>query len=113
MFYKLDRHTGAKVWSVKLPHGIRSPARLEADGIFISVGDPDGTKSGEVVRLNYDGSVQWRADCGQKGSKCDSCWTSPAVISDVVVTGCGLDGKSRGFIWGLEKATGTVRWKVA
>lgn len=112
-FYKLNRFTGKKVWQVKFAHGIRSPARLEDDAIYISTGDPDGTKSGEIVRLSYDGTVQWRSDCGQKGSKCDSCWTSPAVVGDVVVAGCGLDSKSRGFIWGLEKATGKVRWKMA
>eukprot|EP00930_Biecheleria_cincta_P045494 TRINITY_DN3134_c0_g1_i1.p1 TRINITY_DN3134_c0_g1~~TRINITY_DN3134_c0_g1_i1.p1 ORF type:complete len:407 (-),score=62.15 TRINITY_DN3134_c0_g1_i1:368-1540(-) len=113
MFYKLDRFTGKQVWSIKLSHGIRSPARLEDDGIYISMGDPDGTKSGEIVRLSYNGTIQWQSDCGQEGSKCDSCWTSPAVVGDVVVAGCGLDSMSRGFIWGLDKATGKVVWKVA
>lgn len=112
-FYSVSRATGQEVWKVTFDSGIRSPARLEADAIFVTIGDPDGSQSGEVVRLGYDGAVQWRSDCGVKKTKCDSCWTTPAVVGDVVVMGCGLDTRSRGFIWGLEKDSGKVRWKVA
>lgn len=112
MFYKLSRTTGQKTWEVRFPSGIRAPARLEPDGVFLSIGDPDGSKSGEIVRLNYDGSVQWRSDCDGKKRKCYSCWTSPAVVNDVVVVGCGLDQRSTGYIWGLGKEDGAVRWKI-
>merc|ERR1712032_708583 len=84
--------------------------KLDPDGVFIAMGDPDGSMSGEIMRLSYDGVVQWRADCGVRGTKCGSCWTSPAVVGDVVIAGCGLDSKETGTIWGLEKGTGAVRW---
>merc|ERR1712232_1448366 len=101
---KLDRATGKKVWSRTFPSGVRSPARLEPDGIYLSFGDPDGTRSGEIVRLSYDGEMQWHSDCGgETGSKCFSCWTSPAIVGDVAVAGCGLDSSSQGVIWGLAK----------
>jgi len=116
-FFKLDRATGKEVWKVKFPSGVRSPARLEPDGIYLSFGDPDGKKSGEIVRLGYDGKVQWRSDCkwqgGKTASKCMSCWTSPAVVGDVAIAGCGLDSNNQGAIWGLDKESGEVRWKVA
>lgn len=65
------------------------------------------------MRLNYAGEVQWQSDCGGKtASKCFSCWTAPAIVGDVAIAGCGLDSSKQGAIWGLEKATGAVRWKV-
>jgi len=112
-FFKLDRHSGSQVWNLKFASGIRCPARLEEDGIFITIGDPDGSKSGEVVRVDYDGKVRWRADCGGGKRKCLSCWTSPAVVGNIVIAGCGLDSDETGVVWGLDKATGDVRWKFS
>ncbi|CAE8666395.1 unnamed protein product [Polarella glacialis] len=112
-FFKLDRATGKQIWRQQFPANIRAPARLEPDGIFLSIGDPDESLSGEILRLGYDGSTMWRSDCGRGGRhKCGSCWTAPAVVGDVVIGACGLDSKSEGFIWGLEKDSGKVRWKV-
>lgn len=111
VFYKLDRSSGKKAWSASFGSNIRSPAKLDPDGIFIGIGDPDDSKSGEIIRLNYDGSVRWRATCDGKKSKCDSCWTSPAVVGGVVIAGCGLDSKRRGFVWGVDKETGALLWK--
>lgn len=116
-FYKLDRASGKLVWKAKFESGIRSPARLHHEDIFISIGDPDDKMSGAIVRLGYDGSVKWQSDCSvegekKKSSKCGSCWTSPAIIDDsgVVVAGCGLDTKHEGTVWGLFKDTGAVKW---
>lgn len=111
-FYCIDAETGKQNWKVKFPSNIRSPARLGKEGIFIGIGDPDGTKSGEIVRLDYDGSIRWRSDCDGKQHKCESCWTAPAVVGDVVVAGCGLDSIESGKIWGLDLNTGKVRWSV-
>eukprot|EP00933_Yihiella_yeosuensis_P071972 TRINITY_DN80232_c0_g1_i1.p1 TRINITY_DN80232_c0_g1~~TRINITY_DN80232_c0_g1_i1.p1 ORF type:complete len:399 (+),score=73.62 TRINITY_DN80232_c0_g1_i1:77-1273(+) len=114
-FYKLDRKTHTLEWHVKMPANVRSPARLEPDGIYITWGDPDELRSGQIVKLSYDGKVQWQSNCGIEGEETcgGSCWTSPAVVEDVVVAACGLDAKPvSGFIWGLEKEDGAVRWKV-
>eukprot|EP00747_Dinoflagellata_sp_TGD_P221832 gnl/TRDRNA2_/TRDRNA2_93608_c0_seq1.p1 gnl/TRDRNA2_/TRDRNA2_93608_c0~~gnl/TRDRNA2_/TRDRNA2_93608_c0_seq1.p1 ORF type:complete len:408 (-),score=64.21 gnl/TRDRNA2_/TRDRNA2_93608_c0_seq1:37-1134(-) len=112
VFYKVDRATGRQSWKLELNAGnIRCPPRLAPDSIYISTGDPDDTKSGEVFRLSYDGSILWRSDCEGASSKCRSCWTSPAVLDDVVVVACGLDTIQEGLVWGLEKETGAVRWK--
>jgi len=112
-FYRLNRSSGKLVWKAQFESNIRSPPRVHQDGIFISIGDPDDKQSGEVVHLDYDGNVKWRATCGRESSsKCGSCWTSPAVIDhlNVVVAGCGLDNKKEGTVWGLLKDTGEVKW---
>lgn len=110
-FFKLDRATGKQVWATTFPSNIHSPARLDADGIFIGIGDPDDKMSGEIVRMDYNGEIIWRSECGQEDlHKCGSCWTSPAVVGDVVIAGCGLDRINIGYVWGLDKATGSLRW---
>lgn len=111
-FYKLDSATGEQRWRLELGRNIRCPAKLEADGIFLATGDPDGQLSGEILRLDYDGSVRWRSGCDGGRYLCESCWTSPAVVGDVVIVACGLDSKVRGSIWGLSRDDGALLWRV-
>lgn len=110
--WKVDR-TGKVVWKHTFDSGVRSPAVLTSEGeIFLSNGDPDGGLRGQIVRMDTAGKVVWASNCEGGENRCDSCWTAPQPVGDVVVAGCGLDNIKRGQIWGLDRKTGDVRWKV-
>lgn len=109
--YKVDR-TGKLLWSHKFVNGVRSPPVITSGDMFLSNGDPDETASGQIVRMTHDGKVVWASNCEGSKNKCDSCWTAPQPVGNVVVAGCGLDTIKRGFIWGVDYKTGDVKWKV-
>lgn len=109
---KVDRD-GKVIWSHKFENGVRSPAVLTGKGeVFLSNGDPDGTKSGQIVRMTPKGDVVWESNCEGGKHRCESCWTAPQPVGDVVVAGCGLDSQETGKIWGLDRTSGKVRWKI-
>lgn len=110
-FYKVNTRTGQQEWKLKFESGIRSPPRMEKDSIYLGIGDPDEKTSGEIVRLSYDGRVIWHSDCGGRKHKCESCWTSPALVNGVVIAGCGLDGIRSGHVWGLSERDGSPIWQ--
>ena len=61
--------------------------------------------------MNKDtGDIVWRSGCNGGHNKCDSCWTTPTLVNDKLVLGCGLDSKEHGVLWGLNEADGKVAW---
>jgi len=112
VFRKVDR-TGKLLWKHTFESGVRSPAVLTSEGeVFLSNGDPDNHLRGQIVRMDPQGKVIWASNCEGGPHRCDSCWTAPQPVGNVVVAGCGLDNKRRGTIWGLDRGTGEVRWKI-
>ena len=62
-----------------------------------------------VAALDHDGKEVWRADLGQFRSG-HGFGPSPIVHGDVLVVPCDQDGPSA--LFGLERTTGKVLWKV-
>lgn len=104
---------GEVLWKHQFDSNVRSPITLTSEGeVYLSNGDPDNGKKGQIVRMTPEGKVIWASNCDGGKQKCMSCWTAPQPVGDVVVAGCGLDGIGKGMIWGLDRKSGEVRWKI-
>ncbi|MFP4057116.1 MAG: PQQ-binding-like beta-propeller repeat protein [Candidatus Brocadiia bacterium] len=83
--------------------------------IYAAVGSPgDFGSYVDCEVLAFDertGAIQWHAPVGD--AQYDS-WSSPAIDTDTstVVFGNGSDAQGRGVVYGLDAATGTVRWQA-
>jgi len=109
-FYKVSLLDGKVVWKTKARYGIRCPAAIHTDTVYFSAGDPDSKQAGQIIKLEKgSGKVIWDSQCEK--NNCESCWTTPTLMGEKVVLGCGLDSRGTGKLWGLNDADGTVAWK--
>jgi outer membrane protein assembly factor BamB len=107
--YAIDAQSGRLAWSFDAGSRIRStPAVTSEEVVF-------GTMDGHVVALRRsDGSQLWKfATKGASnhfadvGNDTTSIFTSPSIADGVVAIG-GRDG----FIYGIDLATGTQKWRT-
>jgi len=111
----LDAETGAELWRVKLfeqsagadlhdKNSHASPTPLIAEGkVYVHFG-PHGTAC-----LTTDGEVVWKNSELTYGPR-HGTGSSPALAGDVLIVPC--DGIDTQQVYGLEKSTGEIRWKV-
>jgi len=108
--YALDLGTGQERWRFTTEGRIRSTPAV-ADGIVFA-----GSADGVVYALALsDGTEQWRHetegvsfDSGQFGFDRRSIIASPAIVDGTVYV-----GSRDGFMYALDQATGTRKWRVS
>lgn len=111
----LDKKTGRPLWTRKLfqhaadvqihsKNSHASPTPLVADGVVYVHFGPHGTAAltleGEVIWTNTE--LTYSPQHGNGGS--------PALAGEVLVLCC--DGTDQQFVAGLDRQTGTIRWKT-
>jgi outer membrane protein assembly factor BamB len=107
---------GERLWTRAFPgerHGkhadnsfaTASPA-VDEKRVYVCWGSP---REYLVVALDHDGKEVWRADLGTFKSG-HGFGPSPIVCGDLLIVPSDQDGTSA--VFGLERATGKMRWKV-
>jgi outer membrane protein assembly factor BamB len=65
-----------------------------------------------VIAVDHSGSERWRRDLGKLATQWGGA-ASPVVVGDVVMLGVYQEQEGApGFLVGLDKNTGAIRWKV-
>ena len=86
-----------------IDHGYASPTPcVDADAVYASFG-PSG-----VVACSHDGEVLWRRSVGTKTAGFGAA-SSPILFDDLVIMNASIED---GAVYGIEKATGEIRWRT-
>jgi outer membrane protein assembly factor BamB len=107
--YVLQAKNGRLVWKFDAQSRIRSTPALSGNSVVF------GTMSGHVYALDRtSGTQRWKfategasRKFGDKGNDTTSIFSSPSIGGGVVTAG-GRDG----YLYGIDLATGTQKWKV-
>lgn len=84
-------------------HGYASPTPCVDDsGVYASFG------ASGVVAFSHDGEFRWRTSVGSKTAGFGAA-ASPILFKDLVILNASIESDT---VYGIEKATGTVRWKT-
>ncbi len=114
----LDAGSGAILWQKRFPTGTfkghkhnsaasTTPA-VDGNRVYFSWGTEERLS---VAAFTLDGAELWQADLGPIGGG-HGFAASPVVSGDVVVLNGDQEGKSSGFLFGLDKKTGEIAWRI-